>query len=423
MAVIGLRGVPDVQGGIETHVQNLYPLLVDDSLRATIYSRRQFVDARGAGEWHGIRVVPLWAPRRTGVEALVHSLLAMLSARLRGTDLLHIHGIGPALVTPLARLLGMRVIVTHHGKDYDREKWGKFAKFLLRSGEAFACRFANKVICVAKSDRDRLCQRFGESSAVRIPNGTSRMVPPGDSRVLQELGLTPGRYLLNVARMVPEKRQLDLIRAFSARPHNGWKLVLVGSAQNESDYPAQVSVAASKDPDCILAGMRHGADLSALYANAGAYVLPSAHEGLPITLLEALSFGLPCIASDIPANREVELPGECYFRVQDPADLSARLDAVMTEPTVGIRFPRQQSSGYLPEEYRWDSVARSTRAVFAEVLGTAGPMSEQNRHGGAKPSDEASAAAVGHPRSGHARHHGVQVEHVEGVRVPSGVGH
>ncbi|NLD54113.1 MAG: glycosyltransferase family 4 protein, partial [Burkholderiaceae bacterium] len=213
----------------------------------------------------------------------------------------------------------------------------------------------------------------GRGTAVAIPNGIPQLAPPDSGEVLKELGLEPGRYVLNVARLVPEKRQLDLIEGFSRAGLPGWKLALVGSALNDSSYPASVARAAAEAGNCVMCGTRKGSALSTLYANAGAFVLPSAHEGLPITLLEALSFGLPCIASSIPANREVSLPDDRYFEVGDVDALAQRLKAVALERGSQAVAPIGQSFDMLPAEYQWKTVAVNTATVLLQAAGRPAP--------------------------------------------------
>jgi len=372
IAAVGLRGIPDVEGGIESHAQSLYALLVERGFDITVHARRGFVSSETPHQWRGINIVPSWSPRQAGLEALLHTFIAILQAWKQGADLLHIHAVGPALLTPMARLLGFYVVVTHHGRDYEREKWGGFAKFLLKTGERFAARFAHRVICVARNDADRLNGIYGADTALAIPNGAPRLAAPEAPAILQSLGLKSGRYILNVARLVPEKRQLDLIAAFGRLAAPGWKLVLVGSALNESDYPGIVEKATRNTSGCIMAGSRGGAELATLYAHAGAYVLPSAHEGLPITLLEALSFGLPCLASDIAANREVRLRDDAYFPVGDIDRLRACMYSMICSaentPAQDARILGQRLH-LLPPEYRWESVAETTAKVLLDVTG------------------------------------------------------
>lgn len=372
IVVVGLRGVPDVQGGIETHCQHLYPNFDDQRYSVVVYARRQFVARSTPYRWHGLTIKPVWAPGSVFLEALVHTVLCLLRQVVARPDVVHIHGIGPGIATPLARLLGLRVVVTQHGRDYEREKWGRLARGMLRLGETLSMRFSDRLICVARNDARRLNERFGTDKAVAIPNGVPEMAPPSERMLLDSLGIGDGRYFVNVARWVPEKRQIDLITAFKRAKLSGWKLVLVGSAMHGDVYGAKVREALAQDPDIIVAGHRSGAELSTLFAGAAAFVLPSAVEGLPITILEALSYGLPCIVSDIPANREFPLPSDAYFPVGDVEALAARLIARARDfesrledgaPTI----LREPDPARLPLGFQWPEIARQTQALLTAV--------------------------------------------------------
>lgn len=362
--VLGLRGFPGVQGGVETHAERLYPRLRDLGCDIEVIIRSPYRDRVLSNPSPGIRLRSIWSPQAQGAEAFVHSLLGVLYAAWRRPDVLHIHAIGPALFAPLARLFGLRVVVTHHGPDYDREKWSPLAKWVLRTGERCGVMFADARIAISKVIGDLVRSKYGRE-CVCIPNGVDipSGQPPGP--VLDELGLTPGRYVLTVSRLVPEKRHLDLIEGFSKAGLEGWKLVLVGDASGSDAYTRRVVAAAKRSDDVVLAGYRSGAALAELYANAGVFVLASTHEGLPIALLEALSHGLPVLASDIPANQEVGLPEQRYFGVGDVAALAERLrrTAAESRPT----DYRRQMQEWVRTNYDWDAIARNTLTVYKRV--------------------------------------------------------
>lgn len=359
--VLGTRGIPNVQGGIETHVQQLYPRLATLGCEIEVIVRTPFVP-RGSDSFAAVRLTRIWSPRSSGLEAFLHSLLGVMYAGIRRPDILHIHAIGPAVVTPLARLLGLKVVVTHHGPDYDRDKWGWFARFVLRAGESVGMQFSNARIAISKVISDLVWSKYRRECDL-VPNG---VVPPALCSGIEHVsryGLVPGKYFLQVSRMVPEKRQLDLIEAFGAAEIPNWKLVLVGGLARDA-YSEKLQAAAATN-GVVLTGYLTGRPLHQIYTNAGAFVLPSSHEGLPIALLEALSYGLPVLASDIAANLEVGLEDSSYYPVGDIDALANQLLrlAELPEDPAG----RQRRQRWVMQKYNWDDIAMRTLAVYRRL--------------------------------------------------------
>lgn len=361
--VVGLRGLPDVEGGIERHAEHLYPLIaelgcsVEVLVRAPYHSRGKPLNHRG------VALKRLWSPKGGSLETLVHTLLGTLYAGIVRPDVLHIHAVGPSLMTPLARLLGLRVVVTHHGADYEREKWGRFARWILRLGERLGMRISNERIAISRTIQTSVQVRHGRDSTL-IPNGVDIPDLPTTSIRPREVGLVPQRYAIQVSRLVPEKRQLDLIDAF-ANAATGWKLALVGSIDSTDAYTQEVIRAAERNPNVVLTGFMKGLDLSELFAHAGVFVLPSSHEGLPIALLEALSFGVPVIASDIPANLELGLPSESYYRLGDIEQLTQRIQQFAKDIPESERTTRRMRlRTWVAERYDWRKIAHATLAVY-----------------------------------------------------------
>ncbi|RJG01075.1 glycosyltransferase family 4 protein [Noviherbaspirillum sedimenti] len=362
---LGLRGFPNVQGGIETHAEHLCPQLSELGCEVTVIVRASYQPSQIGAEWHKVHFHPLWAPRAKGLEAIVHTFLGVLYAAVKRPDILHIQGIGPALMTPLARLLGLRVVVTHHGPDYDRQKWGKLAKAVLRLGEFCGMHFANRRIAISEVIRALVRRNHGEE-CVLIPNGVDLPDRHGTVASLDRFGLQPQRYVLLVSRLVPEKRHHDLIEAFALARLDGWKLALVGGADHPDHYTCSVREAARQTPGVVCTGFQTGEALNELYEHAGIFVLPSSHEGLPIALLEAMSYGLPAIASDIPANQEINCRDIDYFPVGDVHCLAALLKkraAVAQE-----QGRRARLRHFVLKRYKWQDVAQRTFAIYAEIL-------------------------------------------------------
>lgn len=361
--IFGFRGFPSVQGGVETHVENLAPQLVQIGHRVTACVRSPYADKQ-LKEWKGVRMLRLWTVRNAYFEALLHSLICALVAGFRRPQVVHVQAIGPALVVPLLRILGLRVVVTHHGEDYNREKWGRAARTLLRLGEALGMRFAHQRIAISRSIEKLIATKYGRSCEV-IPNGVAFADPPQESNKVVELGLEPGRYVLTVGRLVPEKRQLDLLRAFHRAGLSGWKLAIVGRIDHKNKYADLLASEAALAEDVVMAGFQSGDSLRQLYAHAGLFVLPSSHEGLPIALLEALSYGLPVLVSDIPSNLEVVGDADRVFRMGDVAELSAKIRAL--SHLSSNEADREAVRLNCVRRYNWTEIARKTSATYEEL--------------------------------------------------------
>jgi glycosyltransferase involved in cell wall biosynthesis len=358
---LGIRGIPSVQGGVETHAEQLYERLANLGCDVEVLVRTPFVP-RSRRAFGSIRIRRIWSPRTSGFEAVVHSLLGVLYAAVARPDVLHIHAIGPAIMTPLARLLGLRVVVTNHGPDYDRDKWGSFPRWVLRTGERLGMRHANARIAISRVIEQLIQTKYGCESDL-IPNGAVPANLQSDASEIERFGLQPGRYFLQVGRIVAEKRQLDLIKAFALARPSGWKLVLVGSGAGE--YTDKVNAAAA-EAGVVLAGFQRGGALAQFYTHAGAFVLPSSHEGLPIALLEALSYGLPVLASAIPANLEIGLPAANYFPVGDVPALAGKLVSMAKTPI--DESARELRRRWVVEHYDWGRIAKQTYAVYDRVV-------------------------------------------------------
>lgn len=359
--VLGIRGIPNVEGGVETHAEHLYPRLAAMGCEVDVLVRTPFVP-RGTKRFGPIRLRRIWSPRTVGVEALIHSILGVLYAGFARPDILHIHAVGPALVTPIARILGLKVVVTHHGPDYDRDKWGPFARWILRSGERLGMRHSHARIAISKVIADLIRTKYKRDSEL-IPNGVLTPKPAADSDHVRALGLHPGRYFLQVGRLVPEKRQLDLIAAYRATLPNDWKLTIVGRVPDDAYSKAVVESA--RAAGVVLTGFLKGIALCQVYSHAGAFVLPSSHEGLPIVMLEALSYGLPVLASNIPANIAVGLEPDCYFPLGDQTALTRGLQRLSRQPQDdGTRAERRR---WVAASYDWDRIAEQTHALYSRI--------------------------------------------------------
>jgi glycosyltransferase involved in cell wall biosynthesis len=307
----------------------------------------------------------LWSPRIKGVEAFLHTFLGVLRAAWSRPDILHIHAVGPALFTPLARVFGLRVVVTHHVLNYENEKWGLAARALLRLGERVGMMFANGRIAVSTALAARMERTYRVPVRV-IPNGIEKPRQLQSTATLSAFGLQPHYYALTVARIDEQKRQLDLIEAFARVSRVPWALAIVGGSDYSSEYAQAVAHAARKTGRVVMLGHQTGDALAELYSHAGVFVLPSSHEGQPIAVLEAMSYGCPAILSDIPAHREIA--GACaqLVPVGDVAALARRLDDTFLAPTHRRLDVADQER--LMKAHDWRQIARATLDVYLSAL-------------------------------------------------------
>lgn len=359
IAVTGTRGIPGVQGGVETHCEQLFPLIAAMGHEVVLFRRDCYVgQSAGLQTYRGVKLVDVATPRKKSFEAIVHTLRCVWQAKRMHADVLHIHAIGPALLAPLARLLGMKVVVTHHGPDYDRAKWGRAAKIMLRTGERMGALWANKVIVISKVIDNLLHEKYGNVPTELIFNGVPEPDITSDTDYIESLGLQTGKYVLAVGRFVPEKNFHQLIEAFAAAQLNGYKLVIAGDADHEDDYARQLKKLA-RDNDVVLAGFVKGRKLSQLLSHAALFVLPSSHEGLPISLLEAMSYRCEVLVSDIPANTIDELKATDFFEVDNIEALTKALQAKLTA--------NPAKRDYDLRKYQWPEIARRTEALYRSL--------------------------------------------------------
>ena len=363
IVVIGTRGFPNVQGGVESHCQQLYPRLAEMELDVTVCTRTQYMTSPFKSDWKGVKFINIKCYQNKFFEALIHTALAVFKAKSIRPDIIHIHAIGPSLLVPLAKLMGLKVVITHHGPDYNRAKWGFLAKAILKLGERFGCKFADQIIAISSGIKRHIKKEFNKDAQL-VPNGVEIPQLSSNTDYIKSLGLTPNKYFLAVGRFVPEKGLMDLISAFS-RLKTDWKLVIAGDADHETEYSRDLKVKASENSQIILTGFIKGNKLNQVFSHAGLFVMPSYHEGLPIALLEALSYGLRVLVSDIAPNKEVYLEKACYFSVGNIEALATKMQEFMNMPLTKEEKTKQISM--VAERYDWGEIADKTLQVYKQV--------------------------------------------------------
>lgn len=362
IVVTGTRGIPNIMGGVETHCEELFPRIAARGFDVTVIRRSSYV-RDNLTEWKGVKLVDIESPKKKSFEAIIHTFRAINEAKKLGADILHIHAIGPALLVPYAKMLGMKVVFTHHGPDYDRDKWGFAAKTMLKLGERMGCMFADEVIIISDVIRNLIKQKYNRTQHVHlIYNGVSQPEICDYPEYFQELGIEKGKYILGMCRFVPEKNLHHLIEAYvkvrEQMPNTDIKLVLAGDTDFEDDYSRNLKEMAKKN-GVVLTGFIKGRKLHSLLTNCLCYCLPSSHEGLPIALLEAMSYGVKVIVSNIPANLEVSLPRNDYFPVGNVYALAEKLKVVICQPL--------QHIDYDMKKYDWEKIADQVTMVYQNL--------------------------------------------------------
>jgi glycosyltransferase involved in cell wall biosynthesis len=361
--VFGLRSIPNVLGGVETHSNELYKRVCqDESVKLSVFRRKPYILSSKSKSFDKIKFIDLPSTKIMGFEALFHSFLCSIISIIKRPDIVHIHNIGPGIFIPLIKLFGINVIVTYHSPNYLHEKWGTFAKKVLKISEYIVFKFSNKIIFVS----NHLVQDKIKKKSIVIPNGVNIEKKADTLLFLKQLGLIKGRYIFSAGRFTEEKGFIDLIKAYKKlRGNNGWKLVLAGDADHETAYSKKIKQMA-KDNGVILPGFVKGEKLNELFSHAGLFVLPSYHEGLPIALLEAMSYGLSCIVSEIPANRNVNLPDNRHFISGDINGLAEKLNK-FTANEFSIN-DRDMQIEKIKKDYNWETISKDTIMVYREVL-------------------------------------------------------
>lgn len=357
IVVTGTRGIPNIMGGVETHCEELFPRIANKGYDVTIIRRKSYIKDSFT-QYKGVKLIDIETPKKKSFEAIIHTFKAILKAKSLKADIIHIHAIGPALLTPFARLLGMKVVFTHHGPDYDRDKWGFAAKVMLKLGERMGTIFANEVIVISNVINNILIRKYHRKDCHLIYNGVPNPEICDYPEYFNKLGIEKGKYILGMCRFVPEKNLHHLVEAFTKIDSKGCKLVLAGDTDFEDDYSMSLKRTAQKH-GVILTGFIKGKKLHSLLTHARCFVLPSSHEGLPIALLEAMSYHLPVIVSNIPANLEVGLKKNAYFQVGNINELADKLQNNINNPYYTINYDMSK--------YNWDNIANQLSIIYNKL--------------------------------------------------------
>jgi glycosyltransferase involved in cell wall biosynthesis len=367
IVMIGQKGVPAKFGGVETHVTELSTRLVRAGHTVIAYAR-QWYTPKGTAMFNGIRVVRLPSVHAKCFDAITHTFVAVIHAVLFvRPDVYHFHGVGPSLLAWMPRLLAPRasVITTFHSVDRYHDKWGRFARFMLKLGERA---FAHTTSAVSKTIAEYSATEYG-GKAVYIPNGITPQRVATDPILLEPFGLEPFGYVLMVSRLVPHKGAHTLIEAWKlAKSENPalfrtLKLAIVGGSAFTDDYVRQLEAQAATDKSIVMTGYQAGETLESLFAGSRFAVHPSISEGLPIAVLEAMSYGKAVIATDIPENTEIVGDYGVTFKSNDVSELAQKITELVKDPMQAAALGHVART-YVEDAFNWDDIAAEVLSVY-----------------------------------------------------------
>ena len=367
IAMLGHKRIPSREGGIEIVVEELATRMAKKSHSVTCYNRKGHnvagseFDGTKLKTYKGVTLQEVFTIDKRGLAAMTASVSASLRAALGNYDVVHIHAEGPAFMCWLPKLFGKKVIVTVHGLDHQRAKWGKFASWYIRSGEKNAVRFADEIIVLSKGVQDYFQNTYGRTTRF-IPNGVNKAKLRKARQITEKWGLTKDSYILYLGRIVPEKGERYLIEAFK-QTKTDKKLVIAGGSSDTQAFMDELKSLAKDDDRIIFTGFVQGEILEELYSNPYIYTLPSDLEGMPLSLLEAMSYGNCCLTSDIPECAEVVEDKALLFRKSDVSDLKAKLQNACDHPEM-VETYKTQAEEFICRKYNWDDVVEKTLKLY-----------------------------------------------------------
>lgn len=364
IAMIGHKRIPSREGGVEIVVEELSTRMVKKGLQVDVYNRsgRHVATnekSKKIRSYKGVKIITVPTSNLKSLNALIYSGLATLRAVFGRYDVIHYHAEGPAAMLIIPHILGIRTIVTIHGLDWQRAKWGGFATKYLKFGEKMAAKYADEIIVLSTNVQRYFKEKYGRETNY-IPNGVKQPKLMESSLIKKKYDLNKNGYFLFLARIVPEKGLHYLLEAYR-KLDTEIKLVIAGGISHSGEYAEEIKKMAKKDKRVKMVGFVQGDELGELFSNCLAYVLPSDIEGMPISLLEAMSYKRKCIVSDIPENMEVVENQALHFKKGDVQDLNLKLQEVLN----GIN--EKTDSGYKEYDMRrfdWDRVTEDNLKVY-----------------------------------------------------------
>ena len=389
VAMLGHKRIPSREGGIEVVVGELATRMARLGLDVTCFNRcghhvsGAVFDEEKINEYCGVKIKSVWTVDKKGLAAMTASVSGALCATFGKYDVVHFHAEGPCAMMWLPKLFGKKCVATIHGLDHQRAKWGKFASWYIRTGEKCAVRFADDIIVLSENVKKYFKDTYNRDT-VFIPNGVLPATKAEADEITKLYGIHKDEYILFLGRLVPEKGVKYLIEAYKNLNTNK-KLVIAGGISGSEAHLKELRELTDGDSRIIYTGFVQGRVLEELYSNAYLYVLPSDLEGMPLSLLEAMSYGNCCISSDIPECAGVLGEFGITFKQGNTQDLKEKLQQLCDNPDT-VELFKQQAANYICSRYNWDDVTEKTLQLYGvtEVLTSSAPAEENEYEGVAR---------------------------------------
>lgn len=357
IAMIGHKRIPGREGGIEVVVEELSTRMASLGNEVTVYNRKsKFVESQK--KYKDVRIITVPTIEKKSTDAVVYSFFASIHALFQHYDVIHYHGIGPSFFLILPHIFRIRTIVTVHGLNYKTPKWKGFGAKFMRWGELITAKYADEIIVLSEEQKAYFKARYNRE-AIYIPNGVTLQDIISPNIIQEKYGLNKNGYILFLSRLVPGKGVEYLIRAYKQIPSE-LPLIIAGDAPFVSDFVSEIKGEAKSDERIRFIGFVEGRELQELYSSARLFVFPSEAEGMPMCLLEALSYNTPCLVSNIPENIEVGGRYVTSFKSMDINDLKNKLEMILSRPCENNTELRE----YVKNNYDWDTVVRKTLEVY-----------------------------------------------------------
>lgn len=365
IAMLGHKRIPSREGGIEIVVDELSTRMAERGHNVTVYNRKgkhvSGAELNIQKEYKGVRIKNVFTIDKKGLAAMTSSFSAALCVAFGRYDAVHFHAEGPCAMIPIVKLFGKRVVATIHGLDWQRAKWGGFATKYIKFGEKMAAKYADEIIVLSENVRKYFEDTYNRNT-VYIPNGITKPELRSAELITEKWRLEKDGYILFLGRIVPEKGLMYLIEAFKDVKTDK-KLVIAGCSSDTGDFMREIRAVAKDDDRIIFTGFVQGQALEELYSNAYVYTLPSDLEGMPISLLEAMSYGNCCLVSDIPECIEVVGDKAVSFKKSDTEDLKDKLNQLCAD-TEDVNKYKREASEYVCSRYSWEDVTDRTLELY-----------------------------------------------------------